>query len=87
MCIRDSVDGVVTVKIYAITGEMARQYVVRGDSVKSVAWELKTSNGAAVSSGTYIIVVEGAGKNGGREVKRVKAAVIKKFDYNSKDIN
>jgi len=81
------VDGTVVIRIYNIAGEMVRQFRVQNPAERSLLWNLKGPGGSPVSSGTYVVVVEGLKKSGEREVKPVKMVIIRKFSVDSNNVN
>ncbi len=69
--------GRVNVKIYNIKGEMIRK--IDSDlETGFLLWDMKTSSGAQVASGIYIVIVEGKLENGEREIKKAKLTIVKK---------
>jgi flagellar hook assembly protein FlgD len=74
--------GDITIKIYNVAGELVRR--LEGDlSVKPMAWDLKEQNGADVSSGIFVVVMQANADDGRRETAVTKFVVIRAGDNNT----
>ena len=66
----------VRVKIYSIAGELVKEF--KADrAAGSLMWDAKSAGGASISSGVYIIYIEGQKDSGEKEVKKLKVVVFR----------
>jgi flagellar hook assembly protein FlgD len=79
--------GKVAIRIYNIYGEL----VARLDANRTehyVIWHANSSSGSHITSGVYICVIEGVKDTGEREVKKLKAVLVRKIsDANNGQLN
>jgi len=68
--------GKVRVKIYNVAGELVKEF--KADrAAGSLMWDAKSAGGASISSGVYIIYIEGQKDSGEKEVKKLKVVVFR----------
>lgn len=69
-------EGRVRVYIYNVAGELIRK--IEGIlEAGSIEWDLKTSGGAVISQGNYIVIIEGISKSGYVNKSKVKITILK----------
>jgi len=67
--------GIISVKIYNIAGEIVRH--IKGDlGAGSLQWDMKTDNGKYVARGIYVCVIEGKNKQGYKDMRVLKVAIL-----------
>ncbi|MFC1522329.1 T9SS type A sorting domain-containing protein [Elusimicrobiota bacterium] len=69
-----STTGSVSIKIYTIEGELVREIneYISSPGAKSVTWNIKNLEGSTVSSGIYLVYINGAGIHQTKKVAVIK---------------
>ena len=67
------------VKIFNSAGELIAK-AERPLSNNSFIWDLRSAGGQKITSGVYVVIVDGISDQGEREVKKIKLAVVRTAD-------